>query len=60
MQHVKISPKGRALLNNYKLCTAVVKAISGDNEGKLYSKEGLKVTVENNSIIVRNATQIKK
>lgn len=58
--HVKISPKGRALLNNYKLCTAIVKAITSDDEGKLYSKEGLKVTIGSKSITVRSATKFKK
>lgn len=60
MTPLQISKKGRALLANRELCTAVVKAIATDDEGKLYSKEGLKVIIGNKSITVRNATKIKK
>lgn len=57
---VQISKKGRLLLANHQLCTAVVKAIVNDDKGKLYSRDGLKVTMGRKFIIVRGTTKLKK
>jgi hypothetical protein len=56
MSNVKISEKGKALLKNRILSGKVVVAIRGDNEGKLYSKEGLVVWHNGKKITIRDAS----
>lgn len=54
MTKVKISAKGKALLKNRSLSTAVVKAIvSGGN--KLYSKEGIVVEYHGKQLTVKGS-----
>jgi hypothetical protein len=58
MSNVKISPKWKAIVQrNDGTATALVRAVTmdSDSDKKLSSKEGLRVTVNGRTYILRNA-----
>jgi hypothetical protein len=59
MTNVKISSKGRALLKNRALSTAVVKAVvTGGN--KLYSQQGITFEFHGKKVTVKGSGSVSK
>jgi hypothetical protein len=54
MTNVKISKKGKALLKNRALSAVVAKAIIEQGE-KLYSKEGIVISINGRKLTVKGA-----
>lgn len=55
MNQVKISKKGKELLKNRELCTAVVIAVSTGGNQRALNTTGLKVCAGGQCVIVKNS-----